>query len=319
MVSKTKEINYNSYKGLLNRVAYKLDKQCKAYKHADKYTIANKTKTYNEIIKAIRKNGKNYQKDEFIARFIEDVLAKNDYKIMPGYVMGSSEVNKYSRGSYRSMVKTVVEYRKKYNKNPQKIKVTYEKITCKSPYVSHPHFLNQGAGYLGQITPSTCGPHSLRQALKKFGIDVTEATLASVAGTVEGSGTDHEGINTAIAWVAKKFGVKLNVQWVNFSDLGKNNAERFKKFGEIICDKAKAVITHIGYQCSGECSEGTVFGHYEYIDRVNTDTGYVRALNSLGSRDGRGYFGHLQDRKFSLQAHYISQISQKGLCIITKG
>lgn len=188
---------------------------------------------------------------------------------------------------------------------------------CKSPYVSKPHFYDEGAGYLGQINPYNCGPHSVRQALKKFGIDVSESTLASVAGTGY-DGTDHDGLNTAIAWAARKFGVKLDVEWVNFSGLGKNDAERFKALGEILCQSNKAAFTHIGYEDSGEDYGDDIFGHYEYLDRINTDTNYVRALNSLGYRDGYGYYGHLQDRSFKLEAHYISQISQKGICIITK-
>lgn len=198
------------------------------------------------------------------------------------------------------------------------INTNWFKKQCKSPYVSQPHFLNQGSGYLGQINPYNCGPHSVRQLLKKFGIDIPESTLAGWAGTGS-DGTDHQGLLTAIAKAAKEHNVKLTAKWVSFKSLGNTNEERFKKFGELICQPDTAMLTHIGYQCSGECSEGTIFGHYEVLDRINTGTKYVRALNSLGSRDGYGYYGHLQDRSFNLEAHYISQISQDGICIVTKG
>ena len=192
--------------------------------------------------------------------------------------------------------------------------------TCPGPrYESSPHFLNQGSGYLGQTTPSRCGPHSLRQCFKKFGWDISESTLAEWAGTVEGSGTDHDGLETAIAMVAKKKGVKLKVTWYNFSDLGNTTAERFKKLGEMLCQKNIAGLLHIWYSGKGEyVDDDDACGHYEALDRVNTQTKYCRALNSLGSRDGYGYYGHLQDRLFDVEAHYISGISQKSVCIITK-
>lgn len=216
----------------------------------------------------------------------------------------------------------VISYRNYHDDFPAYVDINYKSFypptsKCKSPYVSEPHFYEEGAGYLGQINPYNCGPHTVRQALRKFGIDISESTLAEVAGTGY-DGTDHEGLNTAMAWAARKAGVNLTVEWVNFSDLGKNDAERFKALGEILCQKNKAAFTHIGYEDSGEDYGDDIFGHYEYLDRINTDTGYVRALNSLGYRDGYGYYGHLQDRKFSLEAHYLSQISQKGICIITK-
>ena len=192
--------------------------------------------------------------------------------------------------------------------------------TCPGPrYESSPHWTQQGSGYLGQTTPSRCGPHSLRQCFKKFGWDISESTLAEWAGTVEGSGTDHDGLETAIAMVAKKKGVKLKVTWYNFSELGNNDAARFKKLGEMLCQKNIAGLLHIWYSGKGEyVDDDDACGHYEALDRVNTQTKYCRALNSLGSRDGYGYYGHLQDRLFDVEAHYISGISQKSVCIITK-
>lgn len=192
--------------------------------------------------------------------------------------------------------------------------------TCSNPYTSRPHYTSEGCNKLGQCTPYFCGPHSIHQALRKFGItNISESTLAGWAATTT-SGTDHQGLNTAIAMASKKSGVKLSVEWKNFSDFGKTTGERFKAIGKLICQKNKAAFFHIGYQCSGQCTSGTVFGHYEMLDKINTSTGYVRALNSLGSKCGsNSYCGHLQDRKFSVQAHFISNISQKSVCIITKG
>lgn len=191
--------------------------------------------------------------------------------------------------------------------------------TCPGPrYTSSPHWTEQGAGYLGQINPYNCGPHSVRQSIKKFGINISESTLASWAGTTT-SGTDHDGINTAIAMAAKQAGVKIDVEWKNFSELGSNDAARFKALGELLCQKNVAAFLHILYSGAGDYYDpDDECGHYEPLDRVNTETKYVRALNSLGSRDGYGYYGHLQDRTFNLEAQYISGISQKSVCILRK-
>ena len=176
--------------------------------------------------------------------------------------------------------------------NSKRFKSSKPTTTCPGPrYESSPHFLNQGSGYLGQTTPSRCGPHSVRQSIKKFGIDISESTLASWAGTVEGSGTDHEGINTAIAMAAKQAGVKIDVEWKNFSELGSNDAARFKALGELLCQKNVAAFLHILYSGAGDYYDpDDECGHYEPLDRVNTETKYVRALNSLGSRDGYAYY-----------------------------
>lgn len=190
---------------------------------------------------------------------------------------------------------------------------------CTGPrYTSSPHWTEQGAGYLGQINPYNCGPHSVRQSIKKFGININESTLASWAGTTT-SGTDHDGINTAIAMAAKQAGVKIDVEWKNFSELGSNDAARFKALGELLCQKNVAAFLHILYSGAGDYYDpDDECGHYEPLDRVNVETKYVRALNSLGSRDGYGYYGHLQDRTFNLEAQYISGISQKSVCILRK-
>lgn len=205
--------------------------------------------------------------------------------------------------------------------NSKRFKSSKPKPTteCTGPrYTSSPHWTEQGAGYLGQINPYNCGPHSVRQSIKKFGINISESTLASWAGTTT-SGTDHDGINTAIAMAAKQAGVKIDVEWVNFSSLGSNDAARFKALGELICQKNVAGFLHILYSGAGDYYDpDDECGHYEPLDRVNVETKYVRALNSLGSRDGYGYYGHLQDRTFNLEAQYISGISQKSVCILRK-
>ncbi|WP_296886294.1 hypothetical protein [uncultured Methanobrevibacter sp.] len=316
----TKELSYNGCKNVLCRVAYKLIKSGKTFKHSGSIIVNGKKKSYKDIIALIKKNGTNYGHDEYISRFIEDVVAKTDKAQLPGYVMGSSGVNKYSRASYRNIAKTLTSYRKQHGKNPSKITVSYEKIpkTCKNPYTSKPHYTNNGCNKLGQCTPYYCGPHSIHQGFKKFGVtNISEATIAGYVGTTT-AGSDHEGLNTGILKVAKKAGIKVEIKWYNFSDLGKTNAERFKKAAEMICKPNVFAFWHIWYKCAGECTDGEGCGHYEMLDIINTSEKKVRALNSLGGRVGNGYYGHLQWRSYGLQAAFIGGISQKSLCVVTK-
>lgn len=318
---KEKQLSYKGYVNILNRVAYKLIKSNKTYKHSDKYVIGKRSVTFDQVIETIKSNGTKYKSNEFISRFVEDVISKNKDTILPDYVMGSSGVNKYKKAYYVDMAKRVIKWRKKNSKNPKTVRTNYDKITnnCTNPYTSAPHYTEIGCNKLGQCTPYFCGPHSIHQGLRKFGItNISEATLASWAGTTS-SGTDHAGLNTAIAKAAKQSKVTLSVQWYNFSDLGKTVEGRFKKLATMICKSNVFAFCHIGYQGSGESSKGTIFGHYEMIDKIDIKNKQVRALNSLGSKcNAPAYCGHLQWRSYGLQAHYISNVSQKSICVVTK-
>ena len=164
--------------------------------------------------------------------------------------------------------------------------------------------------------------HSIHQAIKKFGITkFSENQIAQWAGTTT-SGTGHSGINTAIAKISKQSGVKLSVKWRNFSDMGKTDKERFENIAKILCKPNTAIIWHILYINGGSGIVGKGFGHYECLDKINTATGHVRALNSLGDRKADGsYKGRLQDRMYAIQAYYAKHTNggQPALCIITKG
>ena len=208
----------------------------------------------------------------------------------------------------------------KTSKNSNKQSTSNSQNTTR--YVSEPHYTSEGCNKLGQCTPYYCGPHSIHQAIRKFGItQYTEKQIASYAGTTT-SGTGHPGINTAIAYISKKTGIKLTVTWKNFSSMGKTDAERFKAIGKLLSDKNTAVLWHICYINGGESTTGEKFGHYEVINIINTVTSYVRALNSLGTRKADGsYTGKLQDRKYNVQAYFARNTpgNQAALCIIKKG
>ena len=205
----------------------------------------------------------------------------------------------------------------------KKAKVAAKTTTkCQNPYTSSPHYTAHGCNKLGQCTKYFCGPHSIHQAIKKFGITkYNEKTIASWAGTTS-AGTGHPGINTAIAKISKETGIKLTVKWKNFSDMGNTVNERFENVAKLLCKDNVAIIWHIAYIDGGNSTQGTHFGHYEYIDKINTQTKFVRALNSLGDKQNDGsYSGRLQDRAYNIQAYFARNTpgNQQALCIITKG
>ena len=198
---------------------------------------------------------------------------------------------------------------------------TSKKTSGKSKiYTSSPHLLTT-AEDLGQKFPYSCGANLLQQLLKKLlGITIPETTLMSWAGTTT-AGTNHSGLETAIAMAAKKYKVNLQVTWKNFSDMGDTIDERFEAVGKLMSRPDTAVGWHIGYQDSGEKATGTIIGHYEGADKIDTVNKRIRALNSLGYKvNANAYQGHLQWRPYSLQAHYAANTpgGQPALMIVTK-
>ena len=228
----------------------------------------------------------------------------------------------------KSVLKNTATNKKTSKKSNSKSTSSKTKTdNCKNPYTSTPHYLESGCNKLGQCTPYWCGPHSIHQALRKFGITkYSEKQIAAYAGSTS-RGTDHSGINTAIAKISKATGVKLKVEWKTFSSLGKDANARFEALGKLLCKPNTAVICHIAYAYAGKAAitkstpQSQIFGHYEVLDKVNVKTHYVRALNSLGTKKADGsYPGHVQDRTYSVQASFFANTpgNQAALCIITK-
>lgn len=171
-----------------------------------------------------------------------------------------------------------------------------------------PYLTSQGCSGMGQCTGYYCGCNSLQQCFYRLtGIQVAESTIASVAGTTT-SGTDHNGLNTAVAWFNKKYGKNIKITWKNFSDLGSSEAARWKALQQYI-DKG-AVFVHLLYRDQ--------WGHYEVPKSVGDDN--LKILNSLGDSCGSGtYCGYIETRSKSAQRSYINGISQKSIAILTKG
>lgn len=168
-----------------------------------------------------------------------------------------------------------------------------------------------GGNCLGQITGFHCGPHCIKQCLRRFGITgYSESTIGGYAGTTS-AGTGHAGLETAIATIARKEGITLKVEWKNFSDLGSTQKERYKKYGDLMTDSNKAVFHHELYR--------NQFGHYSVLKQVNVNNSSLIVANSLGSKcSSPAYCGYMENRGFGTQQSYLSGISQKSICIITK-
>ena len=104
--------------------------------------------------------------------------------------------------------------------------------------------------------------------------------------------------------------------------MGATTNERFANVAKLLCKDNTAVIWHIAYINGGNSTNGAHFGHYEYVDKINTNTKFIRALNSLGDKNSNGsYQGKLQDRTFDIQAYFARNTpgNQPALCIITNG
>lgn len=282
----------------------------------DYIDMANRVSKYIETNKKVpnycttKKSKINVKFELYVYCFAKILDFYNNNKALPNYCL------------FDSRDLTIKENNNKSKSNPSSTKKTTKKENCSNPYTSTPHYLNEGCNRLGQCTGYYCGPHSIHQSIKKLGITkFSEKQIASWCGTTT-SGTSHSGINTAIAKISKLTGIKLKVQWKNFSDMGKNDEERFKNIGKILCQPDKAVFWHIAYINGGSSTDGKHFGHYECVDKINYQTDYVRALNSLGEHKLDGsYTGKLQDRKFNVQSYFARNTpgGQPALCIITRG
>lgn len=231
-------------------------------------------------------------------------------KVLPNSCLfTSSYIDVSSRGSTETK-----------NNNTQSTSTSKKTSGKTKIYTSKPHLLTT-AEDLGQKFPYSCGANLLQQLLKKLlGITIPETTLMSWAGTTT-SGTGHLGLETAVAIAAKKYKVNLQVTWKNFSDMGDTIDERFEAVGKLMSRPDTAVGWHIGYQDSGEKATGTIIGHYEGADKIDTVNKRIRALNSLGYKlNANAYQGHLQWRPYSLQAHYAANTpkGQPALMIVTK-
>lgn len=299
-----------------------------------KAVVKYNTQTHKDTI-----NEKVTQKDylKMINNFLEYC---NTQKRVPSYITTINTKTRVSFELFMYCLSKIVVYYANNNTLPNYCQFNAKDITnttsnnktskktnststsnCTNPYTSTPQLTTTKQG-LGQNYPYSCGANSTQQALYKLSKKIIpEKTLMQIGG-VTTAGVGHQGINTMIAWFNKTHNTNYKVTWKNFSDLGNDRDSRFQALAKLICKPNIAVICHIGYANSGNSpitKNSKIFGHYEVLDKINTKTKYVRALNSLGNKiNNNTYAGHLQERTFETQASFFANTpgGQKALCII---
>ena len=172
-----------------------------------------------------------------------------------------------------------------------------------NPHKKHGHATASGCDNRGQNNGYYCGCHSLQEVFRNLtGKVVPQSTIASVAGTTT-SGTDHDGLNTVVAWFNRQYGFNLKVEWKNFSDIGWTGIKK------IVDSNNQDCVIHNRYR--------NKYGHYEVINSISGSN--VKVQNSLGDKCSNGcYCGYVEDRTTSEFRSYISGISQKSVMVITK-
>ena len=293
-----------------------------------------------ELYDNIRKKGKNGQSDKWAYYYCKCILNKKknvkgvtqaDAKNITGQSVNITLTKKEYTDKMKKYCKWVEDHQSlpnyitiKNKKVKPKIwnayvgylfKVYYEtgKLPASRPIKSniyntssnstslHNYLTNKGCSGMGQCTGYYCACNSLQQSFYRLtGIKVDEKTIAGWAGTTS-DGTDHAGINTAVAKFNKKYNKNIKINWYNFSELSWTKISEFIKKG--------AVFFHLLYR--------NKWGHYEPIQSVGDP---LKILNSLGNSCGSGtYCGYIENRSKSEQKRYINGISQKSVAVLTNG
>lgn len=269
----------------------------------------NRTADYGTIIRVIKERGTNYQSDSLITEFVECAIHDNkDLSFLPNYVIDKNG-KKYMKYTYVDMCRRVSAYEVKNGVSPAIVYLSGDTTTQNNSNNKLYNYLTtSGCAGMGQCTPYNCACNSLQQGFYRLtGIHVSESTIASVAGTTT-SGTGHQGINTAVAWFNRKYGLNIKITWKNFSDLGGSDSARWSKLNEYA--SKGAVFCHILYR--------NQWGHYEVLKSVNGNN--VTVLNSLGNRCNKpAYCGYIETRSKPNQLSYMGGISQPSVAILTKG
>lgn len=311
-------IKHEKYEILLNLIGYWLISNNRKFNKRNTYEYQGRTADLATIENVLLSRKKTPSEDGLTGRYVEASIVDNsDYSFLPNYV--TYEGKQYLKANVIDMVQRVLVYEQKNGRIPltveTDINTTINNTTtsnCTNPYTSKPHPTKSGCNGMGQNTSVYCAPSSVHKSLHKFGItDITQSQLASWMGTTSG-GTSHQGIETGIAKVNKNKKTNIKIEWFNLKDLG------WEKIGKLLCQPNKAVFCHILYKNGGTCNGTGNFGHYELLTKVNLSTKYVQVLNSLGNKCGSCYCGFYQDRTMACQEKFMSGISQKSICVLTK-
>lgn len=292
-------VKYDDYRKMANQISYWIIKNNKKIKMRKEYTLSGEKASLETVKGIILKN--RTTTNSWGRKFLEAAVIDNvNTDLFPNYVTYNGK--QYSKAKYIYMAKYVTAWwsDKKHTEAPKTVP------TEKSTNGLHSYLTNKGCSGMGQCTSYFCACNSLQQCFYRLtGILVDESTIAKWAGTTT-SGTDHQGIETAVAMFNRKYGKKVKLTWYNFSSLGKTDAERWKKFKEFI--EKHAMFCHILYRLK--------YGHYEVPKLVKDNS--LDVLNSLGDKcTSSAYCGYIENRSKADQLAYIRGISQKSIAVLT--
>ena len=310
-----------------------------------KITVNNKSYTYGQVAYILSFAVNNYKKaatvfavkgaEKAAGDVVNEKIKAVDYKNMatriatyiaknkqcPNYATNDASKKRVRARVFIYMLARIVNYLYTNGKLPSTAKVdssyftttkttTQTTTTTKTTTTSrlNDYLTTQGCSGMGQCTGYYCGCNSLQQCFYRLtGIKVAESTIAAVAGTTT-NGTDHAGLETAVAWFNKIYNKNIKITWKNFSDLGSSASERWETLKKYM--KNGAVFIHLLYR--------NQWGHYEVILEINGDN--LRILNSLGDYCSYpAYCGYIENRTKSTELSYINGISQKSIAILTIG
>lgn len=290
-------VTYDDYRIMANKISYWIIKNNKKVKLRKEYTLSGKKKSYDDVKKIILKNRNTT--NSWGRKFLEAmIIDNNDTSLFPNYVTHKSK--QYSKAKYIYMAKYVNSWWKNHDKRPSTVPT--EKSPAKKGKYGHASV--SGCDNRGQNNSVNCGPHSVQECIRNLtGKVIKQSKLAAWAGTGS-SGTDHYGLETAIAKASKELGVKLSCKWYNFSELG--------------WDGINKIIKSSNQDCLIHCCYRLKWGHYEVVNSISGSN--VKVQNSLGSSCSQGcYCGYVEDRSTSEFKSYINGISQKSVLVITRG
>ena len=203
---------------------------------------------------------------------------------------------------YVYMFAKIIAYRNSHDDFPAYVDINYKAFYPQKTYKKYGRSTEYGCNNRGQNNGYYCGPHMIQEIIRNLtGKVISQGTLAAVIGTTS-DGSDHSGLNTAIAWFNKTYGFNLKVEWKNFADVGWSGIKKILESDNQDCG------IHELYRNN--------WGHYTNYDKIYDD--YIDVHNSLGDYCDNGcYCGYTEERSKSTAESYLHGISQKSVMVVT--
>ena len=235
-----------------------------------------------------------------MAKQLVSFVKKNNR--MPNYTTfeRNGKIIKLQTKVYVYLFARIIRYYEVKHKLPKAM--VLDTSVFKQPMKKYGRSTSYGCNNRGQNNGYYCGPHMIQEIIRNLtGKVISQSTLASVIGTTS-DGSDHDGLNTAIAWFNRNYGYNLKVEWKNFSDLGWSGI--------------KKILESSNQDCGLHELYRNTWGHYTNFDKIYGD--YIDVHNSLGDYCDYGcYCGYTEERDKSEAESYLSGISQKSVMVVT--